>query len=351
MAASSTGTTSNAQASAPFSHAFRLDGSDGAVIELDVPAAVLPETNRQPCIPPNPESAFWKSKADSPTLRMRVNGETAAQMAWAVKENASGRHHCQDEPWEQDASLAWIDSYLLVVMVVMVVPKVLLLLVPLIVTALLISLPMTVYGMCMSRCADVPVRGVTFILVFRVLVPMLMLPFVVLAAIGLLWDFGYYYFFGIPLWLLRGAPSRAGSFKIIEPFRSGPPLWSVPTDFLVCVLGQVMLTYSLTYLLTYLLTYSLTYSTAEGRGIRLVNRFESFPKPGQPAVCQHYLDNPYLIDGKKFDCRIYVAVTSFDPLRAYMFEEGLARFATQDYVHANGSSTRSIRNRYMHCTE
>ena len=91
-------------------------------------------------------------------------------------------------------------------------------------------------------------------------------------------------------------------------------------------------------------------ASAEGRGIRLVNRMDGMPRAGQPAVVQRYLDDPYLIDGKKFDCRIYVAVTSFDPLRAYVYEEGLARFATSDYVTANGAARSVIRNRYMHLT-
>ena len=90
-------------------------------------------------------------------------------------------------------------------------------------------------------------------------------------------------------------------------------------------------------------------ASAEGRGIRLVNRWEQMPKAGQPAVVQEYISNPYLIDGKKFDCRIYVAVTSFDPLRAYLYDEGLARFATTDY-HADHTGVKSIKNRYMHLT-
>jgi len=41
-----------------------------------------------------------------------------------------------------------------------------------------------------------------------------------------------------------------------------------------------------------------------------------------------YLHKPYLIDGRKFDLRIYVYVTCYDPLRVYLFKDGLVRFAS-----------------------
>lgn len=48
-------------------------------------------------------------------------------------------------------------------------------------------------------------------------------------------------------------------------------------------------------------------------------------------ICYRYLSNPFLINGSKFDLRVYVYVTSYDPLRIYVFKEGLARFATCKY--------------------
>ncbi|BHF69531.1 Tubulin polyglutamylase ttll5 [Sparganum proliferum] len=48
----------------------------------------------------------------------------------------------------------------------------------------------------------------------------------------------------------------------------------------------------------------------------------------------------------KFDLRLYVAVTSYDPLIIYVYEEGLARFATVRYQFG----IRSLKNVCMHLT-
>ena len=38
-----------------------------------------------------------------------------------------------------------------------------------------------------------------------------------------------------------------------------------------------------------------------------------------------------MIDGLKYDLRIYVLLAGCDPLRIYIFKEGLGRFATEEY--------------------
>lgn len=59
------------------------------------------------------------------------------------------------------------------------------------------------------------------------------------------------------------------------------------------------------------------------------------------SLCR-YLHKPYLISGSKFDLRIYVYVTSYDPLRIYLFSDGLVRFASCKYVVVVGARPNSL---------
>ena len=48
-------------------------------------------------------------------------------------------------------------------------------------------------------------------------------------------------------------------------------------------------------------------------------------------IVQRYIDDPLLIEGLKFDLRIYVLVTGAGQFDAFVCREGMARFCTQLY--------------------
>ena len=86
----------------------------------------------------------------------------------------------------------------------------------------------------------------------------------------------------------------------------------------------------------------------QGRGIYLVRRFEDIDlRSGEQLVAQRYMAKPYLIDNLKFDLRVYALIFGVDPLRVYVFQEGLARFATEEYV---GPAKGNLENLFMHLT-
>ncbi|XP_032134068.1 tubulin polyglutamylase TTLL4 isoform X1 [Sapajus apella] len=86
-------------------------------------------------------------------------------------------------------------------------------------------------------------------------------------------------------------------------------------------------------------------ASARGIGIQVIHKWSQLPKR-RPLLVQRYLHKPYLISGSKFDLRIYVYVTSYDPLRIYLFSDGLVRFASCKY----SPSMKSLGNKFMHLT-
>ena len=85
---------------------------------------------------------------------------------------------------------------------------------------------------------------------------------------------------------------------------------------------------------------------SQGRGIFLTRKLDDI-QPGSRCVVQRYLHKPYLIDGLKFDLRVYVLVASVDPLTLYLYHEGLGRFATEKY---EAPSRDNMEETCMHLT-
>ncbi|XP_057708450.1 tubulin polyglutamylase TTLL4 isoform X2 [Corythoichthys intestinalis] len=86
-------------------------------------------------------------------------------------------------------------------------------------------------------------------------------------------------------------------------------------------------------------------ASARGIGIQVIHRWSQMPRR-KSLLVQKYLHKPYLIGGNKFDLRIYVYVTCYDPLRIYIFSDGLVRFASCKY----SPSMKTLSNKFMHLT-
>jgi tubulin polyglutamylase TTLL5 len=84
---------------------------------------------------------------------------------------------------------------------------------------------------------------------------------------------------------------------------------------------------------------------SRGRGISVINDITSV-NYGEPIVVQRYLKNPMLLNGFKFDMRIYVLVTSFNPLEAFIYREGFARLSTTPF----SLDPEKMSNKFVHLT-
>lgn len=98
---------------------------------------------------------------------------------------------------------------------------------------------------------------------------------------------------------------------------------------------------------------------AQGRGIFLFNKLSQISdwrrtytwKPDEEEaaetyLAQRYVDSPYLVGGRKFDLRIYVLITSYNPLRVYLYRSGFARFTNCRF----SMRREDITNTFIHLT-
>jgi len=80
---------------------------------------------------------------------------------------------------------------------------------------------------------------------------------------------------------------------------------------------------------------------ARGNGIMVFDNFDKIQEfirentESKRFVVSKYIDNPLLLEGRKFDMRIYVLVRSFQPLIAYKYEEGFTRLCSSPYSTEN----------------
>jgi tubulin polyglutamylase TTLL6/13 len=115
-----------------------------------------------------------------------------------------------------------------------------------------------------------------------------------------------------------------------------PPTWVLPKD-----LSDFKLQFNEKRAKTFICKPE---NLSQGKGIFLTRKLEEVP---ERCVVQRYLHKPYLLDGLKFDLRVYVLLISCDPLRVYIHKEGLVRLATEPYITPTPSNLDNI---CMHLT-
>ncbi|MFN2361187.1 MAG: amylase [Marinobacter sp.] len=81
-------------------------------------------------------------------------------------------------------------------------------------------------------------------------------------------------------------------------------------------------------------------NAARGKGIELVKDPANVPMDSSWMV-QEYIENPHTMHGRKYVLRLYVAVTSVEPLRVYLYRQGFAKLASAPYDEENADNPYS----------
>jgi tetratricopeptide (TPR) repeat protein len=87
-----------------------------------------------------------------------------------------------------------------------------------------------------------------------------------------------------------------------------------------------------------------------GQSISLTDRID-VASNAMNAVVQRYVDQPYLVNGKKAHMRIYGLVTGSDPFRLYVYRDGIVRFTPELYERRTGwldQSAMHVTNTALH---
>ena len=84
-------------------------------------------------------------------------------------------------------------------------------------------------------------------------------------------------------------------------------------------------------------------SSSRGRGISVIDCLEDITYDSL-VVAQAYVPKPMCLGGHKFDLRLYVVATSFNPLEVWLYEDGFARVATRPF------SSDDVSDKFVHLT-
>ncbi|XP_060846125.1 tubulin polyglutamylase TTLL6-like [Rhopalosiphum padi] len=136
--------------------------------------------------------------------------------------------------------------------------------------------------------------------------------------------------------LARNLDTMATSFR--DDYNFYPMTWYLPSDY-IKFQNYMSQHKSSTYILK-------PTTGSRGTGIYItkspkkINQYKNM-------ICQLYISKPLLLDGYKFDMRVYTLIASCDPLKIYVYNDGLVRLATEPY---ETPTHNNVNDRYMHLT-
>jgi len=128
--------------------------------------------------------------------------------------------------------------------------------------------------------------------------------------------------------------------QFAKEYRFFPDTWILPTD-----LSDLKQQFSNSKNKTFIVKPD---NGCQGKGIFLVRDVEKVPVDFSTTyVAQRYIHKPFLLDGFKFDLRLYVLVVGCDPLRIFLHRRGLVRLASEQYVEPTG---KNLQQSMVHLT-
>jgi len=123
-----------------------------------------------------------------------------------------------------------------------------------------------------------------------------------------------------------------------KPFDIAPTTYILPEDYKRWCIDREVSSFKNMYIMK-------PAASSCGRGIKVIGKKQQVKKRSGYIVSK-YVSKPHLIRGFKYDLRVYVLVSSYEPLKIYLFKEGLVRLATVPYTTSNSS----LKQRFIHLT-
>lgn len=203
----------------------RLEGDveAGQGLTAGQTTAALPEASSQGLAVTVVREADQPGAVGGSSVRMRVNGETEAQMHHARERKAQMPDTTVDEVWPIDNSLTFADTYVWVCTNIFLYTKLAILFVPTIIFVIPFACSARLYALSIPYGADKVERNRPGFAIFVAFSLLCLVPLSIFWILSRAADGAMYYVFGIPYMLFSkdGWARRSRGIKTLKPHMGG----------------------------------------------------------------------------------------------------------------------------------